>query len=92
MLRLVVVVALSAGGAWAQTWSAGSWSTCSVACGGGVQARPVVCLDAGGAIVSDSLCTGTPPVSMQACNTQACPTYTWTATASVSALSFRKSA
>ena len=39
------------------SWLAGDFSPCSLACGGGIQSRSVVCVfDATGAIVDDAFC------------------------------------
>lgn len=64
-------------------WSTGAWGSCSVACGGGTQARSVVCKRSDGTIVGDSNCAGSKPAESQSCNTQACaynPTNTYCGT------------
>src|SRR5688500_13876079 len=48
-----------------------------VSCGGGTQTATVVCKDAAGATVADTLCTATKPATSVACNTAACATYSW---------------
>lgn len=57
------------------TWNSGEWGSCSATCGSGTQTRTVTCRDHTGGTVSDSLCTGTKPVTSQSCNTQACPVW-----------------
>jgi hypothetical protein len=60
------------------TWLAGAFSTCSAACGGGVQTRSIVCVDGSRNVVSSNLCDpSTLPTQQRACNTQAC--FTWIA-------------
>jgi len=52
------------------SWSAGTYSACSVGCGSGSQTRTVQCVSsAGGASVADSYCSaaGTKPVSSATC-------------------------
>ena len=55
-------------------WS--TWSTCSATCGGGTQTRTrtVLTPPSNGGLACPADFTET-----QACNTQACPTYTWSA-------------
>ena len=56
-------------------WKVGTFSTCSVDCGGGIQTATVQCVaSTSGTAVADSSCTGTKPSSSQLCNTQVCPT------------------
>ena len=61
------------------TYSAnlGSWSGCSVSCGGGTQTRSATCTRSDGASASLSSCGS--PATSQSCNTQACASYTWKA-------------
>jgi hypothetical protein len=54
------------------TWFIGSWSACTVECGGGTQTRDVHCEDSSGNEVPDSHCSGTKPSSVTACNTDPC--------------------
>ncbi|MFO0738222.1 MAG: thrombospondin type-1 domain-containing protein [Labilithrix sp.] len=62
------------------TWTTGTYSTCTAACAGGTQTRTVSCVDTrNGSVVSPTLCAGAAPPTTQACNTQACPTYSWSA-------------
>lgn len=59
------------------TWVTGTPSPCSATCGGGSRARTVSCERNPGAIaVDDTLCAdaGPRPATIEACNTQACPT------------------
>ncbi len=55
------------------SWKTGSWSSCSVDCGGGTQTRDVWCERSDGTRVSDSYCSGTKPATSRSCNTQSCP-------------------
>ena len=56
-------------------WSAGAWSTCTAACGGGVQTRSVTCVDSTGAQLDSSRCVASSmPTTQQTCGTGAC---TW---------------
>ena len=67
-------------GAWkpclSYAWIPGSWSGCSVSCGGGTSTRSVTC-QCDGVNVADSRCTAaglSKPATSQACNTQECET------------------
>jgi hypothetical protein len=53
-------------------WNAGTWGACSASCGGGAQARSVICQDSKGNTVANSNCTGAMPASTEACNSGAC--------------------
>ncbi len=58
-------------------FKAGPWGACSVACAGGTQTRVVTCEDQVGRPFPDASCAGAKPATSQACNTMACPRYTW---------------
>lgn len=58
-------------------WEVGGWGGCSVACGGGVQYRSVLCKRVqDGVHWGDNVCTGfgagAKPATSQPCNTHAC--------------------
>lgn len=58
------------------SWVVGSWSACSVACGGGIQTRTVQCARSDGTIVEDFNCISAglvKPDTSRVCNTQDCP-------------------
>ena len=65
------------------SWYYSSWSTCSVSCGGGTQTRTVYCKRNDGTNMGATCdvylgceCS-TKPSTSQSCNTQDCPTYTY---------------
>jgi len=60
-------------------WSTGNFFACSTTCGGGSQTRTVQCVRDDTTVVDESYCAGSgnKPWTLQACNTQACPTYAW---------------
>lgn len=60
-------------GALCTYWTADAFSSCSAACGGGIQTRTVSCTD-GASSYDDASCidAGAKPPSVQACNAQAC--------------------
>jgi hypothetical protein len=62
-------------------YSYGTWSTCSVTCGGGGQTRTVNCVSSTGVAYPDNThCAGTTEAAtQQVCNTATCPSYGWTA-------------
>jgi hypothetical protein len=53
-------------------WMAGAWGTCSQACGGGTQSRPVACINTQNQPLPDPLCKEEKPATMQTCNTHSC--------------------
>ena len=58
---------------WSYSWVPGSWSACSVNCGGGIQTRDISCTRNDGIIKSEKFCSDiTKPITQQSCNTQAC--------------------
>jgi hypothetical protein len=63
-------------------WNIGTWGACSKTCGGGTRTRTVVCQDQSGATVADSNCTPPKPSTSEICNTDTCPTvsYSWNVT------------
>eukprot|EP00958_Prasinococcus_capsulatus_P021881 scaffold3032_cov375-Prasinococcus_capsulatus_cf.AAC.11 len=54
------------------SWAWAQWGPCSASCGGGAQSRTVECMSSTGAIVSDTFCSESKPLSTQSCNTDAC--------------------
>lgn len=60
-------------------WNVGSYGDCSKTCGGGTQSRTVVCQDALGNNLPDSLCSSPKPETSRSCNTQSCSgvSYSW---------------
>ena len=61
-------------------WFSGSYGSCSVSCGGGVQTRVVECRDVANVVQADSVCLSrvsgvAKPATNQSCNRQACETY-----------------
>lgn len=60
-------------------WVTGEWGTCSTTCGGGEQARTVVC-ELDGAPAAPATCLDAAPASTRACNTNECGSWvssTW---------------
>lgn len=58
---------------WTFTYVLGTWGTCTVTCGGGIQTRTVICTRNDGVQFPDDFCAGlTKPATSQACNTQSC--------------------
>lgn len=57
------------------TSNLGSWGSCSASCGGGTQSRTASCTRSDGASAALSNCGS--PATSQSCNTQACPSYTY---------------
>uniref|UniRef100_W5N748 Papilin n=1 Tax=Lepisosteus oculatus TaxID=7918 RepID=W5N748_LEPOC len=56
------------------SWSARSWSQCSVSCGEGEQTRPVVCMGTAGIRLPDYACSSLPkPETVRTCQRQGCP-------------------
>ncbi|MBN3312634.1 PPN protein, partial [Atractosteus spatula] len=56
------------------SWSARSWSQCSVSCGEGEQTRPVVCMGTAGVRLPDYACSSLPkPETVRTCQRQGCP-------------------
>jgi len=53
------------------------YSVCSKSCGGGVQARTVLCRDNFSSVVSDQYCNDEKPLDKLSCNEQPCDTYYW---------------
>jgi len=63
-----------------RAWKEGTWSPCSVICGGGTRTRTVVCQKTVGTAIStvqDSECSGVKPATTQTCGTDPCPTFSW---------------
>jgi hypothetical protein len=59
-------------------WVQGGFGSCSLNCGGGTQTQAVTCKDNSGNIADNSKCAANSmPATSIACNTQACPTYSW---------------
>ena len=57
------------------SWRTGSWSKCSVECGGGIQTRTVTCKRNDDITTEDYICNqfaGSKPSSQTTCNTQSC--------------------
>lgn len=52
-------------------WVVGSWSQCSLSCGGGKQTRSVECRDKNG-VRPDADCPNPKPATEQSCNTDGC--------------------
>jgi hypothetical protein len=55
------------------SWVTQAWSTCSVVCGVGVQARGALCSAQDGTIVPDGYCTDPKPALTQACGSPCMP-------------------
>ncbi len=61
------------GSCYSYAWTAGTWNTCSVTCGGGIQSRNYTCQRSDGLQVADANCSGSRPSSTQSCSTHKCP-------------------
>lgn len=59
-------VVVSGSGTCASSYVSGSWSACSATCGSGVRTRAVSCRDCNG--YTSTACTGTAPVTSEACD------------------------
>ena len=68
-------------GACPTAWVTGAFSSCTASCGGGVETRSVVCQQTQNGAqsnVGDAYCTGTKPLTQDACNTVSCQDGHWT--------------
>jgi hypothetical protein len=61
-------------------WLSGPWGKCSVACGGGLVARNVTCVDSNLTTLADVACdAASKPEVTRLCNSNACVTFGWSA-------------